>query len=86
ILLYIQSTVQGKDLKTIYDSLMDHVPDYSRFFTVDELLNHSRTVAFNHTDLVHYQNIGTSRNGEAISMLSIGNGTKSLLLYACPHP
>ncbi|CAF1386027.1 unnamed protein product [Adineta steineri] len=65
---------------------MDHVPDYSRFFTVDELLNHSRTVAFNHTDLVHYQNIGTSRNGETISMLSIGNGTKSLLLYACPHP
>ncbi|CAF1399335.1 unnamed protein product [Adineta steineri] len=86
ILLYIQTTVQGKDVKTIYDSLMDHVPDYSRFFTVDELLNHSRTAAFNHSDLVHYQNIGTSRNGEAISMLSIGNGTKSLLLYACPHP
>ncbi|CAF1420671.1 unnamed protein product, partial [Adineta steineri] len=86
VLLYIQNTVQGKDVKTIYDSLMDHVPDYSRFFTVDELLNHSRTVAFNHSDLVHYQNIGTSRNGEAISMLSIGNGTKSLLLYACPHP
>jgi hypothetical protein len=37
---------------------MNSVPDYSRFFTVDELLNHSRTMAFNHTVHVHYQNIG----------------------------
>jgi hypothetical protein len=65
---------------------MNSVPDYSRFFTVDELFNHSRTVALNHTSLVQYQNIGYSRNGEAIPMLSMGNGTKSLLLYACPHP
>ncbi|CAF3456628.1 unnamed protein product [Rotaria sp. Silwood1] len=65
---------------------MDSIPDYSRFFTVDELFNHSRTVALNHTSFVQYQNIGYSQNGEAIPMLTMGNGSKSLLLYACPHP
>ncbi|CAF1192483.1 unnamed protein product [Rotaria sordida] len=77
---------QAKQLTSIYDSLMDSVPDYSRFFTVDELYNHSRTVALNHTSFVQYQNIGYSQNGEAIPMLTMGNGSKSLLLYACPHP
>ncbi|CAF5070561.1 unnamed protein product [Rotaria sp. Silwood1] len=65
---------------------MDSVPDYSRFFTVDELINHSRRFALNHPSVVQYRNIGYSQNGEAIPMLTIGNGTKSLLLYACPHP
>ena len=73
-------------LRTISDSLMNSVPDYSRFFTVDELFNHSSVVAFEHPNLVKYHNVGHSRNGEPIPMLSIGNGTKSLLLYACPHP
>ncbi|CAF3945238.1 unnamed protein product [Rotaria sp. Silwood1] len=77
---------QAKQLTSIYDSLMDSIPDYSRFFTVDELFNHSRTVALNHTSFVQYQNIGYSQNGEAIPMLTMGNGSKSLLLYACPHP
>jgi hypothetical protein len=65
---------------------MNSVPDYSRFYTVDELINHTRSVALNHTSRVQYQNIGYSRNGELIPMLTIGNGTISLLLYACPHP
>ena len=70
----------------VYDSLMDSVPDYSRFFTVDELVNRSHTFALNHTSLVQYRNIGYSQNGEAISMLTMGTGSKSVLLYACPHP
>ncbi|CAF1178433.1 unnamed protein product [Adineta ricciae] len=73
-------------LNSIYDDLMNSVPDYSRFFTVNELFNHSHAIAMNHTGLVRYQIIGYSRNGEAISMLTISNGSKSLLLYACPHP
>ena len=66
--------------------LMESVPDYSRFFTVDELFNHTHAVALAHSDLTHYQIVGHSRNGEAIPMLSIGTGSKSLLPYACPHP
>ncbi|UJR32048.1 hypothetical protein I4U23_019515 [Adineta vaga] len=88
MLLYIQSTImtQSIEFTSIYDSLMNSVPDYSHFFTVNKLLNHSHSVALNHTDLVQYRIIGYSRNGEAIPMLTISNGSKSLLLYACPHP
>ncbi|CAF1028399.1 unnamed protein product [Rotaria sordida] len=86
LMIYTSSTDEITKLITISDSLMNSVPDYSRFFTVDELFNHSRVVAFTHPNLVKYQNVGYSRNGEAIPMLSIGNGSKSLLLYACPHP
>ncbi|CAF0926411.1 unnamed protein product [Rotaria sordida] len=82
----MQNTTEIKKVTSIYDSLMDSVPDYSRFFTVDELINHSYNFALNHPSLVQYRNIGHSQNGEAIPMLTLGNGTKSLLLYACPHP
>lgn len=101
LLLLVQNTIESKniyfefyffhilfkvkDFTSIYDSLMNGVPDYSRFYTVDELYNHSRTIAMNHTVHVKYQNIGFSQNGEAIPMVTMGNGTKSLLLYACPH-
>ncbi|CAF1643286.1 unnamed protein product [Adineta ricciae] len=78
--------LESVEFNSIYDDLMNSVPDYSRFFTVNELFNHSHATAMNHTDLVRYQIIGYSRNGEAISMLTISNGSKSLLLYACPHP
>src|SRR5690242_8115604 len=68
------------------DTLMNSVPDYRRFFTVDELFNHAHTVALRHPNLARYQIVGHSRNAEAIPMVSIGNGSKSILLYACPHP
>lgn len=74
------------DLMTIDDILMKSVPNYTRFFTVDELFNHTRTVAFQHPDIAKYRIVGYSRNAEAIPMLSVGNGSKSILLYACPHP
>ncbi|CAF3494737.1 unnamed protein product [Rotaria sp. Silwood1] len=71
---------------TINDDIIDSVPDYTRFFTVDELFNHTRVAALQHPKLTRYQVVGYSRNAEAIPMLSIGNGSKSVLLYACPHP
>ena len=84
VIFYI--SFKATNFTSFYDSLMNSVPDYSRFFTVDELVNHSRAIAFNYSTLVQYQNIGYSQNGEAIPMLTMGNGTKSLLFYACPHP
>ncbi|CAF1526914.1 unnamed protein product, partial [Adineta steineri] len=82
----MQSTTEIKKNTSVYDSLMNSVPDYSRFFTVDELINRSRNLALKRSSLVQYRGIGHSQNGETIPMLTIGNGAKSLLLYACPHP
>ncbi|CAF4219910.1 unnamed protein product, partial [Adineta steineri] len=82
----MQSTTEIKKSTSVYDSLMDSVPDYSHFFTVDELINRSRNLALKHSSLVQYRDIGHSQNGETITMVTIGNGAKSLLLYACPHP
>ncbi|CAF0843407.1 unnamed protein product [Rotaria sordida] len=86
LLMSIKSIIGVNNLMTINDNLIDSVPEYTRFFKVDELFNHARITALQHSNLTRYQIVGHSRNAEAIPMLSIGNGSKSVLLYACPHP
>ena len=62
------------------------VPDYERFFTLDELVAKARAVAHKHPDMFSYDVVGHSGDGEAIPMLTVGSGEKRLLLFAFPHP
>ena len=68
------------------DALLENVPAYDRFLTVNELYGHARTVVETHPHLARLTEIGTSQAGEAIPMVSIGEGAESILLYALPHP
>ena len=71
---------------TDLDAALSRVPDYARFLTVDEMYAAAKAAAGAHPDLVEYQIVGSSTDGEGIPMVRIGDGDERLLLYACPHP
>jgi hypothetical protein len=70
------------NLKTILDT----VPKYHVLLTVDELKASSRRLAAQYPTTVQVRQIGSSRQGEAIEVLKIGDGAKAALLFAMPHP
>lgn len=69
----------------ILQRVLDGVPDYKEFLTVEELDESSRRLASESPD-VEYKRIGESTEGRPISYLKIGEGEKNALLFAFPHP
>jgi hypothetical protein len=57
-----------------------------RFLTVDELARDLEGLATIYPELTRYRRVGTSRLGEPIHLLSIGEGSRDAFLFACPHP
>jgi len=66
--------------------ILDDVPDYKVFLTVDELRNSTRQLANRYPEIVELMQIGKSRQGEIIDVIKIGHGPKVALLFAMPHP
>ncbi len=67
-------------------TILNDVPDYQVFLTVDELKNSTRQLANRHPEIVEILPIGKSRQGEIIDAIKIGHGPKVALLFAMPHP
>jgi hypothetical protein len=70
----------------MFENVVEEVPDYKAFYTIDELNASSEKLAHKHQDKVKIFEIGTSRKGEKIKALRIGKGEKTALLFAFPHP
>ena len=68
------------------DDLLKGVPDYTRFYTVNELDRRSEALAAKYPDAVELVDLGASRNGTPIRSLKIGSGEKVALMFGCPHP
>jgi hypothetical protein len=66
--------------------IIDDVPDYKDFLTVDELKENTRQLAERFPDVVELLPIGKSRRGDSIEAIKIGDGPKKALLFAMPHP
>lgn len=69
-----------------YQWIIDQIPDYEVFMTVDELDASSRQLVNEYPDIVELREIGKSRNGHPILCLVIGRGSQNALLFASPHP
>ena len=67
-------------------TIVDDVPDYEVFLTVDELRSSARALAARRPDSVELLALGHSRRGTPIEAIKIGDGPKSALLFAMPHP
>lgn len=67
-------------------NVIEDVPDYKTFFTVDELKASSEKLAHRYSDRVEVLNIGHSRLDDPIEALKIGTGPKQAILFAMPHP
>jgi hypothetical protein len=68
-----------------FEDILRGVPDYREFMTVDELNTSSQRLADEH-DHVEFFRIGESTEGEPISALKIGEGSRNALLFGFPHP
>ena len=66
--------------------LINGVPSYRDFLTVDELYKNDRELAKTYPDLVELKTIGTSKNGASIQALEIGEGRYQAVLFGFPHP
>ncbi len=69
-----------------YESILEDVPDYGAFYTVDELNASSQRLVETYPDRAEWMVIGQSRRGEDIPALRIGDGERVALLFAMPHP
>ncbi|HEY8542970.1 MAG TPA: M14 family zinc carboxypeptidase [Pseudothermotoga sp.] len=69
-----------------FDYLVDQIPDYKRFFYVDEFDERTQELAKKFPKVVQVHEIGKSRNGHPIKVIKIGNGSKNALMFGCPHP
>ena len=69
----------------VLEEILRDVSDYREFMTVDELNTSSQRLADEH-DHVGFFRIGESTEGEPISALKIGEGSRNALLFGFPHP
>lgn len=69
-----------------FDQLIQNVPDYKVFLTVDEMDANSKKLAEEFPDICSIREMGKSRQGHPIYCLKIGNGTKKAFMFGCPHP
>lgn len=66
--------------------LIDNIPDYQVFLTVDEMDENSKKLAEEYPDIVTVFEAGKSRKNHPIYCLKIGNGPRNALMFGCPHP
>ncbi len=68
-----------------FDEVLDAVPAFNEFMTVEELDSSSKELSEEFSD-VTLETIGNSGEGKRISCLKIGSGDRNALLFAFPHP
>lgn len=62
------------------------VPDITAFPTVDELIARVHRLAARHPDVADIRRVGTSRIGEAIPCLTVGEGGHHAVVFGGVHP
>jgi hypothetical protein len=67
-------------------SILDDVPNYDAFLSVDEMDASTRRLHERHSESVEVFEVGRSRAGHPILCLRIGSGPKNALAFGCPHP
>jgi Zinc carboxypeptidase len=65
---------------------LSHVPGYTAFPSVDAMQAELDEMAAAHPDLVRLRHIGTSRLGEPLRALSVGDGPADAVVIGGPHP
>lgn len=71
---------------SLLEKVIESVPNYAGFMTVQELNQSSKALAQQFPNLVEMKQIGQSALEEPIYCLKIGHGSKCALLYGFPHP
>jgi len=67
-------------------ALLEKIPHYTAFYTVDELAAEGHRLARRYPGIIEHSEIGASRAGSPLWRIKLGNGPKQALCFACPHP
>jgi hypothetical protein len=70
----------------LLEQLLGEVPEYDRFWTVDEQIAELNALAETHPALSTLTRIGTSQLGEALWCLRIEGGPRHAICFGSPHP
>ena len=73
-------------MNQVFTELLQNIPDYKAFLTVDELDASSRRLAEQYPDVVSLFEMGRTKDDHPLLCLKIGNGSKNALMFGCPHP
>ncbi len=73
-------------MKKIIDELLDGIPEYKEFLTVDEMDQSSKKLAEDYPDIVEIFEMGRTRENHPLYCLKIGEGSNNALMFGCPHP
>ncbi len=73
-------------LDSIIDKVLGDVPEYREFMTVNELYRSNFKLVEKYGNVAEILEIGTSRSGDPIYALRIGNGDNIVLAFGFPHP
>jgi hypothetical protein len=68
------------------NDILQTIPDYQEFLTLDELRQSSARLVDEFPGLAKLQVIGESTEERSIELLTIGHGKRSALLLGAPHP
>lgn len=68
------------------NKIVENVPDYKVFLTVDEMDESTLQLQRDYPEVVEVFEAGRSRENHRILCLKIGKGKKNALCFACPHP
>lgn len=66
--------------------LLERIPDYREFFTLEELRSRTKTLCRDFPGLARLENVGESSEGRPIELLTVGHGRRPVLLVGVPHP
>ncbi len=69
-----------------FDHLINNIPDYKVFLTVDEMDASSKKLAEDYPDIVSIWEAGKSTKGHPIYCMKIGEGSKNAFMFGSPHP
>lgn len=73
-------------MNPIFSELLNQIPDYKEFLTLEELDASSRALAEKYPDVVSVFEMGRTKDNYPLLCLKIGNGSKNALMFGCPHP
>ncbi len=73
-------------MSKVFQQLLENIPDYKEFLTVEELDASSRALAEKYPDVVSIFEMGRTKDDYPILCLKIGSGSKNALMFGCPHP
>ena len=73
-------------MKMNMERILSKVPEYTEFYTVEEMNKRSFDLAAKYPEVVEVTELGKSKMGRSIYCLKIGTGSKKALWYGTPHP